>query len=266
MVRRTLAITAAAALLAMPASAQVSALRFVPEKVPVGACVPVPEIEPRRLAPRPRHLYVADDRSPGVAQVGRRGRVGDVRRWPRPGLDALLGPALRIVRPSPVQGSLLKATLETDGEGAVSISVLPGPPRPYHAVALAQLRLRLRQPGGDPSPRGSTPRRSSRFGRADFLQEEGRCRFVEMGEVHLRYEGRERRGERRRPGVIGSRARASRTRTGRCGRTPPEGHLVEFELPIPDEPGFTDGRLRLLGVERKTPAEWETFKRSRLGE
>ena len=45
-----------------------------------------------------------------------------------------------------------------------------------------------------------------------------------------------------------------------------EGHLVEFELPIPDEPGFTDGRLRLLGVERKTPAEWESFKRARLGE
>jgi hypothetical protein len=34
----------------------------------------------------------------------------------------------------------------------------------------------------------------------------------------------------------------------------------------PDERGFTDGRLRLLDVSRMAPAEWEAFKRSRLGE
>lgn len=45
-----------------------------------------------------------------------------------------------------------------------------------------------------------------------------------------------------------------------------EGHLVEFELPIPDEPGFVDGRLRLLEVAHMTLAEWEAFKRARLGE
>jgi hypothetical protein len=41
---------------------------------------------------------------------------------------------------------------------------------------------------------------------------------------------------------------------------------VEFELPIPDEPDFTDGRLRLLAVEQMPPAAWEAFKRARLGE
>jgi hypothetical protein len=44
------------------------------------------------------------------------------------------------------------------------------------------------------------------------------------------------------------------------------GHIVEFELPIPDEPGFVDGRLRLLEVQQMTAAEREAFKRSRLGE
>jgi hypothetical protein len=35
---------------------------------------------------------------------------------------------------------------------------------------------------------------------------------------------------------------------------------------IPDEPGFTDGRLRLLEVTPMTAAQWESFKRARLGE
>ena len=45
-----------------------------------------------------------------------------------------------------------------------------------------------------------------------------------------------------------------------------DGHIVEFELPFPDEPGFTDVRLRQLGTETMSPAQWEAFKRQRLGE
>jgi len=46
----------------------------------------------------------------------------------------------------------------------------------------------------------------------------------------------------------------------------PVGRVYQYLKSIPDEPGFTDGRLRLLGVERMTPAEWESFQRARLGE
>ncbi len=44
------------------------------------------------------------------------------------------------------------------------------------------------------------------------------------------------------------------------------GHIVEFELPIPDEPGFDDGRLRLLEIVPMSVEAWEAFKRARLGE
>jgi hypothetical protein len=103
------------------------------------------------------------------------------------------------------------------------------------------------------------------FGRADFLQEDGNLRFAETGPVFLRYERRERRGEtecrRYRIGGPG----LSDT-TGTLWADAALGHIVEFELPIADEPGFVDGRLRLLEVQKMTPAQWEAFKRSRLGE
>jgi hypothetical protein len=43
------------------------------------------------------------------------------------------------------------------------------------------------------------------------------------------------------------------------------GNIVEFKLPFPDKPGFEDVRLRQLDVVSMTPAEWEAFKRQRLG-
>jgi hypothetical protein len=45
-----------------------------------------------------------------------------------------------------------------------------------------------------------------------------------------------------------------------------DGHIVEFELPFPDEPGITDVHFRQLSVETMTPEQWEAFKKQRLGE
>jgi hypothetical protein len=45
---------------------------------------------------------------------------------------------------------------------------------------------------------------------------------------------------------------------------PRDGTLLEYELPIPDEPGFIDGRLRLVKTVELQPAQWETYKRSKV--
>jgi hypothetical protein len=43
-----------------------------------------------------------------------------------------------------------------------------------------------------------------------------------------------------------------------------EGTLLEYELPIPDEPGFIDGRLRLVKTLELKPADWESYQRSKV--
>ncbi|MEZ4589226.1 MAG: hypothetical protein R2909_22865 [Gemmatimonadales bacterium] len=43
-------------------------------------------------------------------------------------------------------------------------------------------------------------------------------------------------------------------------------YLVEFELPFPDEPAYTDVRFRLLSQRDVAPDEWSRNKRERVGE
>ena len=43
-----------------------------------------------------------------------------------------------------------------------------------------------------------------------------------------------------------------------------DGVLVDYEIALPDEPGFTSGKLMLTGVERMTDQEWKDYKVSRL--
>jgi hypothetical protein len=43
-----------------------------------------------------------------------------------------------------------------------------------------------------------------------------------------------------------------------------DGVLVEYEIALPDEPGFNSGKLKLTGVERMTEHEWKDYKSSRL--
>jgi hypothetical protein len=38
------------------------------------------------------------------------------------------------------------------------------------------------------------------------------------------------------------------------------GLSVEYQLPIGDEPGYDDVRVKLVKRERLTPAQWEAFK------
>jgi hypothetical protein len=247
----------------LPASGQLAALRFDPQKVPVGRVYQYLKSNRDGSHPGRVSLYVAKaDRLESLKwddEVGWATFVVAELDWARFSVRRFESYDLRKGK-----APLLKATLETDADGAVSISVLPGPPiristLPWHSYDFDFASL------GATLPHLVNPEADFTFGRADFLQEDGKVRFAEVGEVHLRYEARDRRGETptRRYRIVGP---GLANTSGTLWTDAAAGHLVEFELPIPDEPGFTDGRLRLLEVVTMTPEAWETFKRSRLGD
>jgi hypothetical protein len=55
-----------------------------------------------------------------------------------------------------------------------------------------------------------------------------------------------------------------RNRRGKLWSAVEGGYLVEFELPFPDEPGFTDVRLVLRSVSALSREGWEEYKRARI--
>jgi hypothetical protein len=241
---------------------QLAALRFDAQKVPVGRVYQYVKSNRDGSHPGRVSLYVAKaDRLESLKwddEVGWATFVVAELDWSRFSVRRFESYDLRKGKPP-----LLKATLESDAQGAVSISVLPGPPLrislwPWHSYDFDFASL------GAILPHLVNPEADFTFGRTDFVQEEGKVRFAELGPVHLRFEARERRGEiaTRRyrlegPGLSNT--------AGTLWADAAEGHLVEFELPIPDEPGFADGRLRLVEVVAMNQDAWESFKHSRLG-
>jgi hypothetical protein len=53
-------------------------------------------------------------------------------------------------------------------------------------------------------------------------------------------------------------------RTGTLWADSRTGQWVEFRHPVPDNPGWTSFRLELVGWERMSPADWETFVAGRV--
>lgn len=250
-------------LAAAPAAAQLAALRFDSSKVPVGRVYQYLKSNRDGSHPGRVTVYVAGlDRLESLKwddEIGWATFVVAEMDWKRFSVRRFESWDLRRGK-----HPMLKATLDTDQDGAVSVSVLPGPPVkisvwPWHSYDFDFASL------GASLPHRVDPEAEFRFSRTDFVQEEGNVRFAELGEVRLRYEGRELRGETKTRRYRLEGHGLSNT-VGTLWADAAEGHLVEFELPIPDEPGFTDGRLRLLGIERKAPEEWGSFKRARLGE
>lgn len=158
----------------------------------------------------------------------------------------------------------LRAALDTDTSGLgvrVSFqpdSLLPISRWPWHSydfdfaslnVAFAFLR---------------EPERPFVFERADITYADAGPPFADLGEVEVRYLRTETRSgiavrlyELDGPGLSG--------RQGRLWVAVQGGHFVEYTFPFPDEPGYTDVRLQLRAMRRVTPAEWEAYKRERVG-
>jgi hypothetical protein len=258
---------ASAALLAMPgpAPAQLSALRNDAAKAPVGRVYEY--LKSNRDGSRPAHvtIYVAaPDRleslkwGPGeeVATL-----VIATMDWTRFSVARFENWQLRRGRPD-----VRRATLETaPGGGELRVSVLPEkriPIRawPWHSYDFdfASLGLVL--------PRMIEPERPFVFERVDatFVGEEF-TDFKDLGPVTLRFDGREeydgRPSRRYRIGGPGL-----GDTEGVLWADAAEGHILEFRIPIPDEPGYRDGQLRLRSVGTLTPGGWSRLTRARVGE
>lgn len=158
---------------------------------------------------------------------------------------------------------VLRATLDVDADGTAHASFLPEKPIklrmwPWHSYDFDFSSL------GITLPHLVRPEADFSFHRTDILQEEGNVDFREVGAIRAHFEASETRGgvgaRRYRlegPGLLDT--------EGLLWIDKKDGHIVEFELAIPDEPGFVDGRMRLLEVASMTPEAWESYKRSRVG-
>ena len=157
----------------------------------------------------------------------------------------------------------LRATLEADSAGTgVRLSFQPeslitihGWPWHSYDFDFASLGLAMAHLVDPEAP--------FRFERADITYDETGPPFADIGPVDVRFLGYEERSSRRTrvyelegPGIQGQR--------GKLWSAVEGGHLVEFELPFPDEPGFTDVRVALRSVATLSPEGWEDYKRERI--
>jgi hypothetical protein len=248
----------------VPGNAQIDAFRFDSTRVPVGSLYEYLKSNRDGTHPSPVSLYVARiDRieslkwSPGdttatlvVAELD--WDRFSVRRFESWGLAKGAVPELR-------------ATLEADPSGAgVRISFQPDSlitvtAWPWHSYDFdfASLNLAMAHLLEPESP--------FRFERVDVVYEGPPPNFADLGSVGVRFVAREERlGRQTRlyqlsgPGLS--------DRRGNLWTAVDGGYLVEFELPFPDEPGFTDVRFRLQSVAEISPADWEAYKRERIGD
>jgi hypothetical protein len=152
-----------------------------------------------------------------------------------------------------------RATLEAGtNEFRVSLMKDPVPLKhtPWHSYDFDFTSLSLVM------PMLRDPRGTFSFWRSDF-EFEPVMRFVEMGEVSVKFQARESRDGRRtlRYSIGGA---GLKNTVGTLWADADAGTLVEFEIPIPDEPGFKDVRLQLLSTSRMSPEEWSRHKQAAL--
>ena len=249
---------------ATPARAQLHAFRFDAGAVPVGRLYEY--LKSNRDGSRPARvsLYVAGtDRlealkwAPGDSTAT---LVVAVMDWTRFSVRRLESWALaRSAIP------VLRATLETDPAGdGVRVSFQPDQLLPIHRwpwhsydFDFASLNLTLSHL--------LQPEAGFEFERADIVYAPGGPPFADLGPVEVRFVAREER-----QGIAVRRYRLSGSGLeGHSGDlwVAIEGqHIVEYSFPFPDEPGYTDGRLRLQEVRALAPEAWERYRRQRLGE
>lgn len=109
-------------------------------------------------------------------------------------------------------------------------------------------------------PHWTDPRGQLSFWRTDTVFAGDEPGFEEIGEVKLSFQGVElRSGRETRRYVIAGKGLADTS--GLLWTDAASGLIVEYRIPIPDEPGYTDGKLELLGMEPMTAQLWEQYKK-----
>lgn len=242
--------------------AQVDAFRYDPVRVPVGTLFEYEKSNRDGTHSSPISLYVLD-----------RDRVESLKWGPGDTTATLVAAVLDWERFSVRRFESwhlalgaepeLRATLEADSAGeGVRLSfqpenVIPIHGWPWHSYDFdfASLGLAMAHLVDPEAP--------FRFQRADITYDETGPPFADMGLVDVRFLGREERsGQPTRvyeldgPGLQDQR--------GKLWSAVEGGHLVEIEMPFPDEPGFTDVRVVLRASSALSPEDWEEYKRQRL--
>jgi hypothetical protein len=249
--------------LAAPLSAQVSAFTFDSGRVQVGRAYEYVKSNRDGTHPTQVTVYVA-----ALDQL-------ESLKWDSGGDEATLVSAtldwdhfsvrgfdshrLRRNGPETVQGRLA-----TDSTGhALRLSFLPDsaiPVRtwPWHSYDFDFASL------GAALPHLSDRDGRFVFSRMDVVYNGDELGFADLGPIEVTFEQRERRdGRETRRYRIGGPGLANTT--GLLWTDTRDGTLVEYEIPIPDEPGFIDGRLRLTQTLQLTANEWKGYKRARIG-
>jgi hypothetical protein len=249
--------------LAAPASTQVSAFTFDSGRVRVGRAYEFVKSNRDGTHPTQVTVYVAEldrleslkwDSGGDVATL-----VAATLDWDRFSIRRFESRRLRRDQPDVVQGTL---TTDTSGS-ALRVSSLPDsaiPVRtwPWHSYDFDFASLGAALP--------HLEARDGRFvfARMDVVYNGDEIGFGDLGPVEVTFEQRERRdGRDTRRYRIGGPGLANTT--GLLWTDARDGTLVEYEIPIPDEPGFIDGRLRLTRTLDLRTKEWEEYKRAKVG-
>lgn len=249
-----------------PAPAQISALRFDATKVPVGT---VFHLDKSNLdgTHAGRISYY-------VAQVDR----VEALKWDRNGGEATLVIAqidwtrfsVRGFRASHLargQAPEPRAQVDVNVAGELSMTVggQPVMERPLQLTHFPWQSFDFDFTGLALSmPHLRDPRSELRFWRTDYVYGDPPG-VAEIGEVTLRFERVERHGGVRTrryalggPGLDG--------KHGTWWADAKTGLLVEFELPVGDEPGYDSVRIRFDRAETMTPDAWAAFQKRAVGD
>lgn len=254
--------TVACFLVHATANAQLSQLQFDPAKVPQGMALHFVKSQLDGSHNTNISVYVLDrDRIESLkwqADADAATLVSARMDWSR--FSVAEFKAYTLKRGAPPQ---LTASLTTDRTGTgVDVSFLEGKTVllhhwPWHSydfdfVSLGLVLPHLRDPQAD-----------FMFWRTDVVHAGEGKDFAEVGGVRMRLEDLELRsgGQLRRYSIGGA---GLDYEYGRLWTNADTGLLVEYQLPIGDEPGYRDVRLLLLRSQAMQPLEWEAFKLAKL--
>jgi len=256
----TVMLSSSLLLCALPALAQLASLRFDVSRVPVGQVFHF--VKSNRDGTHETRISVY---LPAVDRI-------ESLKWDRGGDQATLVQAemdwskfsvrrfqgWRLARGAAPEA---RVTLDVQGD-QLSMSLMDAPLTvthwPWHSYDFDFTSLNLTL------PHLLNPRQTFSFWRTDFVYADP-PKVAELGEVTLTFERREKHDGRaaRRYRIGGAGLRDTQGTWWADART---GLLLEFELPIGDEPGYDNVRLRLDATGTLSPADWESFKRKSVGE
>ncbi|HET8624564.1 MAG TPA: hypothetical protein VFM14_13455 [Gemmatimonadales bacterium] len=248
--------------IATPAGAQASAFSFDSSRVPVGHAFEYVKSNRDGTHRTQVTVYVAAlDRVESLkwdSGADAATLVAATMDWERFCVRGFESRRLRRHAPEVMQGSLTTDTARR----AIRVSFLPDSEIavgvwPWHSYDFDFASL------GAALPHLVDPQAGFVFQRMDVVYSGDEVGFADLGPVEVAYEQRERRDGRdsRRyriggPGLL--------RMAGLLWADARDGTLVEYELPVPDEPGFVDGRLRLTNTLQLGPADWEAYKKARI--